>query len=128
MIDWNYDRLDKMTEQGSRLNKIKLDYRFIADNYEDIVVTAHCNGELVPIEFEDVKSCCKGNPLSQIELPDISPEIAEMIKDKSRKRKLVEVKHIARGMRHFEWFDYLDQEVVDFVNKFPQFKDALIDD
>jgi len=128
MINWQYDRLEEMTKQGSTLNNIKLNYRFIADNYEEIVITARNNGELVPIEFEDVKSGCNGDPLSKIELSDITPEIAENIEDKLRQRKLVEVKHISRGMSHSEWFNYLDQEVIDFITKFPQFKDALIND
>ncbi len=128
MINWQYDRLDEMTKQGSTLNNIKLNYRVIADNFEEIVITARNNGELVPIEFEDVKSGCDGDPLSEIKLSDISPEIAENIQDKLRQRKLMEVKHISRGISHTEWFNYLDQEVIDFVNKFPQFKDVIIED
>lgn len=127
MINWKYDRLDQMTKQSNEYTRINLNYRFIADNFEDIIITAHNNGELIPSAFEDVKIACDTDPFSQITLPDISADINDNIQNKKRQRKLMEIKHTSRDITHEDWFNYLDKEVVEFVDNFPQFKDVIFE-
>ncbi|MBE6494017.1 MAG: hypothetical protein E7Z84_05350 [Methanosphaera stadtmanae] len=127
MVNWKYDRLDEMTKQSNEFTSVNLNYRFIADNFEDIVITTHNNGELIPSAFEDVKIACDNDPFSEIELPEISTDISDNINDKKRQRKLMEIKHTSRDITHKDWFNYLDNEVIEFVDKFPQFKNVIIE-
>lgn len=127
MTNWKYDRLDEMTKQGNDFTSVKLNYRFIADNFEDIVITAHNNGEIIPSAFEDVKIACDNDPLSEIVLPEISDDINDSIQNKKRQRKIMEIKHTSRNITHKDWFNYLDMEVIEFVDKFPQFKNAVLE-
>ncbi len=125
MIKWNYDKLDQMNQYDNECSNIKLDYKVLADKIEEIVPMLKKNGEIIPLEFEDLNVACSGNLFDNIDTPEISDEIKEKINQKERERKIMSLKHFSRDISHEEWYGFLDQEVIDFVEKYPQFSNIM---
>lgn len=125
MKEWNYDKLDEMTKKGSKFTKIDLDYRIIADNFEEIAVIAHKNGDVIPLEFDDVKLAYTGNPVDDVDLPEVSQELLDKIDELENHRKVMHIKHFARDITHDDWLDFIDNEVLEFIEKYPQFSDVV---
>lgn len=124
---WDYEKLDKMTNEGNEFTNIKLNYRAIANYYEEIVITTRKNGDVIPLEFDDVKVAYKGNPLNDITLPEIPEEYKQQYNQLEKNRKVMHIKHFSRDLSHEEWFNFIDNEVFDFIEKYPQFSDIIIE-
>ena len=124
---WDYEKLDKMTNEGNEFTNIKLNYRAIANYYEEIVITTRKNGDVIPLEFDDVKVAYKGNPLNDINLPEIPEEYKQQYNQLEKNRKVMHIKHFSRDLSHEEWFNFIDNEVFDFIEKYPQFSDIIIE-
>ncbi|RAP45434.1 hypothetical protein [uncultured Methanosphaera sp.] len=128
MTKWNYEKLDKMTKEGSKFSKLTLNYRVIADNFQEIMIKTRQNGDVLPLEFEDVFIAYENkNPIEDMVLPEISKELEEKISEKENNQKIMHIKHFSRNISHQQWFDFIDQEVLDFVEKYPEFSDIILD-
>ena len=128
MTKWNYEKLDKMTKEGSKFSKLTLNYRVIADNFQEIMIKTRQNSDVLPLEFEDVFIAYENkNPIDDMVLPEISKELEEKISEKENNQKIMHIKHFSRNISHQQWFDFIDQEVLDFVEKYPEFSDIILD-
>ena len=128
MTKWNYEKLDKMTKEGSKFSKLTLNYRVIADNFQEIMIKTRQTGDVLPLEFEDVFIAYENkNPIDDMVLPEISKELEEKISEKENNQKIMHIKHFSRNISHQQWFDFIDQEVLDFVEKYPEFSDIILD-
>ena len=94
---------------------------------EEIVITTRKNGDVIPLEFDDVKVAYKGNPLNDINLPEIPEEYKQQYNQLEKNRKVMHIKHFSRDLSHEEWFNFIDNEVFDFIEKYPQFSDIIIE-
>lgn len=126
MKKWDSNKLEEMNNSKNEYTNIQLNYRWIAENYEDIVLTLYNNSDLIPLMFDDVKIAYPGNPLDDVDLSSIDGDLKQIIQDKQRERKTVHIKHFSRNMSHEAWFNFLEGEVKDFVDKYPQFGDVLL--
>ncbi|WP_455645526.1 hypothetical protein [Methanosphaera sp.] len=127
MTKWNYEKLDKMTEERAEFSSISLNYRYIADNFEEIAITTYSNGDVIPLEFDDIKTAYDGNPLDDIVLPEISEQLLDKYNDLENVRQVMHIKHFARSINLATWIDFIDGEVKTFVEKYPQFSDVILD-
>ncbi|PAV06844.1 hypothetical protein [Methanosphaera cuniculi] len=128
MINWNYEKLESMTEKSSTYNSITIDYKILAENFEEIVVLLHTNGETIPLEFEDLNVACKGNMYDKIELPNIAEECKQKRQQLEEERNHMKLKHFSRDISHEEWFEFIDKEVLEFIKKYPQYEKIIIKD
>lgn len=126
MSKWNYERLEEMTNTDNDYINIKLNYTYIADNYEDMLIKTYTDGNLTPTLFDDVKLAYDGKILNDIQLPQIDENLKNTLDEKKRARKVVELKHFSRDMSHDSWFKHLEDEVCEFIEKYPEFKEVII--
>lgn len=126
MSKWNYEKLEEMTNTDNNYIKFKLNYAYIADNYEDMLIKTYRDGNLTPTLFKDVELTYDGKVSKDIQLPEIDDETKSSIDEKSRTRKLAELKHFSRDMTHDDWFKHLEEEVYDFIEKYPEYKNVII--
>lgn len=126
MSKWNYERLEEMTNTDNEYINIKLNYTYIADNYENMLIKTYADGNLTPTLFDDVELAYDGKILKDIQLPQINDDIKRTIDEKKRARKVVELKHFSRDMTHQDWFKHLEDEVCEFLEKYPEFGDVII--
>ncbi|MBQ6219445.1 MAG: hypothetical protein IJJ47_06930 [Methanosphaera sp.] len=126
MDKWNKEKLDKMTKMDSEFTRYNLNFNFIAENFEEMVIKTYLNGDLIPLEFEDVKTAYDGDPIKEIELPEISDDLQSKIDEINEKRNIMHIKHFSRSISHEAWFNFLDEEVDVFIEKYPEFKESII--
>ena len=122
---WNYEKLERMTQEGNKYTKVKLDYITLAKYYEQIVLITRKNGEVIPLLFDDVRLAYNGNPLDDMNLPEIPEEFIEQYNQLENNRKVMHIKHFSRDISHEAGFDFISNEVLDFIEKYPQFKKII---
>ncbi len=126
MNKWDNEKLEQMTQTQNEFTKIKLNYVLLAEKYFEIIEKTYENGELVPLSFKDVEITYKGKINEDITLPEISEETEEQIKEKEQERQVMHIKHFSRSISHQEWFNYLDEEVNNFIENYPEYENIII--
>ncbi|WP_323736135.1 hypothetical protein PXD04_09660 [Methanosphaera sp. ISO3-F5] len=127
MNNWNFDKLEEMTRSQNEFTKTRLDYVKLAELYEDIVVKTYCNGDVVPLAFKDVEVTYEGKVEDDIILPSIDDETRESIDVKEQERHVMHIKHFSRSISHQSWFDFLDDEVKSFIEKYPEYEEVILE-
>ncbi|OED29718.1 hypothetical protein [Methanosphaera sp. WGK6] len=127
MTKWNYEKLDKMTKERAEFSSIHLNYRYIADNFEEIAIATYSRGDVIPLEFNDIKTAYDGDPLDDIILPEISEQLLDKFNNLENIRHVMHIKHFARSINLATWIDFIDGEVKTFVKNYPQFSKVIIE-
>ena len=127
MNNWNFDKLKEMTRSQNEFTKTRLDYVKLAELYEEIVVKTYCNGDVVPLAFKDVEVTYEGKIEDDIILPIIDDETRESIDIKEQERHVMHIKHFSRSISHQAWFDFLDDEVKSFIEKYPEYEEVILE-
>lgn len=127
MSKWNLDKLEQMTESQNEFTKTRIDYVKLASLYEEIVTKTYSNGDVVPLAFKDVEVTYSGKISDDISLPNIDEETKNSIDIKEQDRHVMHIKHFSRSISHQAWFDFLDDEVKVFIEKYPEYKELIID-
>lgn len=126
MNKWDNEKLEQMTQTQNEFTKIKLNYVLLAEKYFEIIEKTYENGDLIPLSFKDVEITYKGKINEDITLPEISEETEEQIKEKEQERQVMHIKHFSRSISHQEWFNYLDEEVNNFIENYPEYENIII--
>lgn len=127
MNKWNYNKLKQMTNTQNTFTKTRIDYVKLADLYEEIVKKTYENGDVVPLAFKDVEVTYDGNILDEIVLPDIDDKTKNSIDIKEQERHVMHIKHFSRSISHQAWFDFLDDEVNKFIEKYPEYEKLILE-
>ncbi len=125
MSKWNYERLDQMTNQKNDFSSISIDYRKLADYLEEMISIATENSDLIPLEFEDVKLAYDGDPFEDFAIENIDLQIQEKLDQKNNERKVMKIKYLSKDISHNDWANFIDNEVLEFIEKYPQYKDEI---
>lgn len=115
-----------MTNEKSEFVNIQLNYTYIAENYEEIYIKTYKNGDILPTMFDDVNLAYPGTPVNDITLPEVDDEVNDLIRQKKLARRQVEIKHFSRSISHEAWFEHLEKEVEEFVEKYPEYRECII--
>lgn len=126
MTKWDMEKLEEMTRTQNEFTKIKLDYVKIAENYFEMINNSRINGDLVPLAFKDVEIAYNGKIKDDIQEIEVSDKILSLIEEKEHERQVMHIKHFSRSISHQDWFDYLDQEVKEFVDKYSEYANLII--
>ncbi|RAP48084.1 MAG: hypothetical protein BZ135_01105 [Methanosphaera sp. rholeuAM6] len=126
MNKWDNEKLEQMTQTQNEFTKIKLNYVLLAEKYFEIIEKTYENGDLIPLSFKDVEITYKGKINEDITLPEIREETEEQIKEKEQERQVMHIKHFSRSISHQEWFNYLDEEVNNFIENYPEYENIII--
>ncbi len=127
MSKWNKDKLEEMTNTQNEFTKTKLNYLIISQKYFEMINKARENGDLIPLLFKDVEVTYDGKISEDFEEIQVNDEILALIEEKENKRQVMNIKHFSRSISHQQWFDYLDDEVNNFIEKYHEFKDTILE-
>ncbi|MCD7782052.1 MAG: hypothetical protein LUG89_05105 [Methanosphaera sp.] len=125
MDKWDKNKLEEMTKQGAEFSKHELNYTYISQKYEEMLKTVTLNGDVLPLEFNDVDVAYNGSLIDDYEKPEISTDLKEKIDEKESIRNTMHIKHFSRSISHQAWFDFIDNEVDEFIEKYPQYSDVI---
>jgi len=126
MMNWDTEKLEEMTNTQNEFTKIKLNYTKIAEKYFEMINKTRKNGDIIPLVFKDVEVAYKGKVKDDLKEIEVSDEILSLIEEKEQERQIKHIKHFSRSISHQAWFDFLDQEVKDFINKYTEYEDLII--
>ena len=126
MMNWDTEKLEEMTNTQNEFTKIKLNYTKIAEKYFEMINKTRKNGDIIPLVFKDVEVAYKGKVKDDLKEIEVSDEILSLIEEKEQERQIMHIKHFSRSISHQAWFDFLDQEVKDFINKYTEYEDLII--
>jgi ubiquitin C-terminal hydrolase len=127
MSKWDTNKLEQMTNIQNEFTKNKLNYVKIAEQYFDIMQKVRENGDVIPLAFKDVEVTYNGKISEDIEENEVDADILSLIEEKEKERQVMHIKHFSRSISHQEWFDFLDKEVDEFINKYPEYKEIIIE-
>lgn len=126
MMNWDTEKLEEMTNTQNEFTKIKLNYTKIAEKYFEMINKTRKNGDIIPLVFKDVEVAYNGKVKDDLKEIEVSDEILSLIEEKEQERQIKHIKHFSRSISHQAWFDFLDQEVKDFINKYTEYEDLII--
>ena len=115
-----------MTKTQNEFTKTKLNYTKIAEKYFEMIEITRKNGDVLPLAFKDVEVAYNGKIKDDLKEIEVSDEIISLIEEKEQKRQVMHIKHFSRSISHQAWFDFLDQEVKEFINKYPEYEDLIL--
>lgn len=126
MTKWETQKLEEMTKTQNEFTKTKLNYVKIAENYFEMINKARANGDVIPLAFKDVEVAYNGKISDDFEEIPVSDEILKSIEEKEGERQVMHIKHFSRSISHQAWFDYLDEDVKSFIEKYPEYSDMIL--
>ena len=121
MNKWDENKLEEMTKQGAEFSRHKLDYIYISQNFDKILEKVTLSGDVLPLEFLDIDVAYNGSIKEDYIKPEVSEDIKKMIEEKEANQKVMHLKHFSRSITHEAWFDFIDGEVDEFIEKYPEF-------
>lgn len=125
LINWDYDKLEYMNDNNIYENKVKLDYVKLSEVIEEIIPLVYENGDLLPLLFEDLNVASKDDIFKAVNLPEVTDEHKSILDEKQRQRNIQKLKRFSRDLQHKDWYEYMDNEVLEFLKKYPQYEDIL---
>lgn len=126
MTKWNKEKLEEMTQTQNEFTKIKINYTLLSEKYFEIIEKTYQNGDVMPLAFKDVELAYTGRITDDIRLPEIAEDIQKQIDEKKQKRKVMHIKHFSRSISHEQWFEFLDEEIRDFIKKYPEYEHIML--
>ncbi len=126
MTKWETQKLEEMTKTQNDFTKNKLNYVKIAEKYFEMINKARTNGDVIPLAFKDVEVAYDGKISDDLEEVDVSDETLKSIEEKENERQVMHIKHFSRSISHQAWFNYLDEEVNDFIEKYPEYTNMIL--
>ncbi len=125
-MKWDTEKLEEMTKTQNEFTKTKLNYTKIAEKYFEMIEITRKNGDVLPLAFKDVEVAYNGKIKDDLKEIEVSDEIISLIEEKEQERQVMHIKHFSRSISHQTWFDFLDQEVKEFINKYPEYGDLIL--
>ena len=126
MMKWDTEKLEEMTKTQNEFTKTKLNYTKIAEKYFEMIEITRKKGDVLPLAFKDVEVAYNGKIKDDLKEIEVSDEIISLIEEKEQERQIIHIKHFSRSISHQAWFDFLDQEVKEFINKYPDYEDLIL--
>lgn len=126
MMKWDTEKLEEMTKTQNEFTKTKLNYTKIAEKYFEMIEITRKKGDVLPLAFKDVEVAYNGKIKDDLKEIEVSDEIISLIEEKEHERQVMHIKHFSRSISHQAWFDFLDQEVKEFINKYPEYEDLIL--
>lgn len=125
MTKWDIEKLEEMTKTQNEFTKINLDYVKIAEKYFEMINNSRINGDIIPLAFKDVEIAYNGKIKEDFKEIEVSEDILSLIKEKEHEREVMHIKHFSRSISHQAWFDFLDQEVKEFIGKYTEYSNLI---
>lgn len=125
MTKWDKEKLEEMTQTQNDFTKIRINYYQLSENYFEIIEKTYQNGDLVPLAFKDVEIAYNGKIYDDIKLSEIDEAVQEQINQKEQERKVMHIKHFSRSISHQSWFEFLDDEIREFIKNYPEYDNVI---
>ena len=132
MEEWNQEYIDNLKEVDSHIkeSKVKLNYDFICEHYFEMYEVALNAGTIMPYRFNTVGLAYQGVEHSKpTKFKNFDPEVKKRLERAYAKRNENQFKYMNPEIDPHEKYDkFLDKEIFDFIEEFPQYKDIIYEE
>ncbi|AWX31664.1 hypothetical protein [Methanosphaera sp. BMS] len=132
MKDWNEDYINNLKEIDKHIkdSTVKLNYEFITEHYFEMYEVALNAGTIMPYRFNAIGLAYIGEEHSRpTKFKNFDPKVKERLVKSYATRNELQYKYKDPNIDPKEKYEkFLDKEIYDFIEEFPQFKDVIINE
>ena len=130
--DWDQDYIDNLREFDKNIKEssVTLNYDFITEHYFEMYEVALNAGTIMPYRFNTIGLAYKGHDHDRpTKFKNFDPKVKERLENASKKRTELQFKFADPNSDQKARYDeFLDKEIYDFIEEFPQFRDIIYHD
>ena len=128
--DWDINYINNLKEVDklAKESTVTLNYEFITEKYFEMYEVALNAGTIMPYRFNPVGLAYKGHDHDRpTKFQNFNPEVKERLKKAYAKRTELQFKYAnPESDPVAKYSEFLDKEIYDFIEEFPQYKDIII--
>lgn len=132
MNDWDQDYIKNLKEVDKHIKEstVKLNYEYITQHYFEIYEVALNAGTIMPYRFNTIGLAYIGHDHDRpTKFKNFDPEIKKRLEAAYKKRSENQFKYMDPNIDPREKYEkFLDKEIYDFIEEFPQYKDIIYHD
>lgn len=130
--DWDQEYIDNLREFDKHIKEstVTLNYDYITEHYFEMYEVAMNAGTIMPYRFNTIGLAYKGHDHDRpTKFQNFDPKVKQRLKDTYKKRNELQFKFAdPNSDQKVRYEEFLDKEIYDFIDEFPQFKDIIIYD
>lgn len=128
--DWDEEYINNLKEFDEHIKEstVTLNYEFITEHYFEMYEVALNAGTIMPYRFNTIGLAYKGHDHDRpTKFNNFDPKVKERLEKTYAKRTELQYKYADPNSNQKERYEeFLDKEIYDFIEEFPQFKDIII--
>lgn len=130
--EWDIDYINNLKEFDKHVkeSKVTLNYDFITEKYFEMYEVALNAGTIMPYRFNAIGLAYTGHDHDRpTKFNNFDPEVKERLQKSYAKRNELQYKYAnpeSDPVGRYE--EFLDKEIFDFIEEFPQYKDIILND
>ena len=132
MKDWDEEYINNLKEVDSHIKEttVKLNYEFITEHYFEMYEVAMNHGTIMPYRFNTIGLAYTGHDHDRpTKFNNFDDDVKQRLKDSYAKRTENQFKYMDPKVDQYEKYEkFLDKEIYDFIEEFPQYKDIILTD
>jgi len=129
MNDWDEEYINNLKEVDKHIkeSKVELNYEFITEHYFEMYEVAMNAGTIMPYRFNTIGLAYRGHDHDRpTKYQNFDPEIKKRLEKAYAKRNENQYKYMDTRKDPKEKYEkFLDKEIFDFIEEFPQYKDII---
>lgn len=130
--DWDIEYINNLKEVDKHIKEstVKLNYDFITEHYFEMYEVALNAGTIMPYRFNTVGLAYKGHDHDRpTKFQNFDPEVKKRLENAYKKRNELQFKYANPESDPVgRYKEFLDKEIYDFIEEFPQYKDIIIEE
>ena len=130
--DWDEEYINNLKEFDKHIKEttIKLNYDFITEKYFEMYEVALNAGTIMPYRFNTIGLAYRGNDHNRpTKFKNFNPEVKKRLKKVYAKRNELQYKYAnPKSNQTDKYKEFLDKEIYDFIEEFPQYKNIILEE
>ena len=130
--DWDEEYINNLKEFDKHIKEttVKLNYEFITEKYFEMYEVALNAGTIMPYRFNTIGLAYRGHDHDQpTKFKNFDPEVKKRLKNAYAKRNELQYKYAnPESNQKDKYKEFLDKEIYDFIEEFPQYKNIILEE
>ncbi|RAP50897.1 MAG: hypothetical protein BZ136_00505 [Methanosphaera sp. rholeuAM74] len=128
--DWQYIENLKKVDENIKESTVKLNYEFITEHYFEMYEVALNAGTIMPYRFNTIGLAYRGDEHDRpTKFNNFDADVKKRLEESYAKRTENQFKYMDPKIDPKEKYEkFLDKEIYDFIEEFPQYGDIIYDD
>ncbi len=128
--EWDVNYINNLKEMDKKIKEstVTLNYDFITEKYFEMYEVALNAGTIMPYRFNLIGPAYRGNQQPK-RLNNFDPNVKKRLEQSYAKRNELQKQYTNSDSDPVgRYKNFLDKEIYDFIEEFPQYKDIILND